>query len=284
MSVSLLILAKALSFIALALLIGSAITRLYLLKDEKQIAIKGLKIGAVLMIIGGILELFGLFVVLPLSISFTQKLAYIISTRLPWFLLLRLLWLAIFTVLLVRLKRNSSFLPLGLAGLVLSALVLVLSFSLQNNASILSLLLSVLHFLCAAVWAGSVMYASVSSYWSDSGRQADLFLLMKRISIIGLLSVFVMVLTGVFAARQHIYSREVLVASQYGRVLVFKSILVLNILLLALANRAVVLPILRSKGSSLKLAQFMKIEAVLLLLVLLATSLLTQSPLNIGGH
>jgi len=43
MSVSLLILAKALSFIALALLIGSAITRLYLLKDEKQIAIKGLK-------------------------------------------------------------------------------------------------------------------------------------------------------------------------------------------------------------------------------------------------
>lgn len=281
MSQSLLILAKTLSFIGLVLVLGAAVTRLYLLKDETQIVIKGLTLGVSLIIAGGILELLGLFVVLPFSISFSQKLAYIGSIRLLWFLLLRLLWLAIFTLLLVRFRRNSSFLCLGL---VLSALALVLSFSLQNNSSTLSLASSVLHFLCAAVWAGSVIYASVSSYWSDSGKQADLFLLMKRISIIGLLSVFIMVLTGVFAARQHIYSWELLFASQYGRVLIFKSILVLNILLLALANRAVVLPILRSKGSSPKLAQFMKIEAILLLLVLLATSLLTQSPVSMGEH
>lgn len=282
-----LVIAKGLSFLGVVLLLGAGLMANFLLKNATdpttlQRFHLGKKLGIGLIILGGLIEILGLYLFLPNEIPAVQKWSYIHSSKLDLFFLIRCFWVGLlawtmFRKTLARGWQNAAF--------IVATLGMVLSFSLSSSTpSQATVMVSFIHIVCGALWAGAVVYTAILPLWSKPEKRQDLYVLMKRISIIGISSVILMSLTGVYSATTHMATAETLVSTPYGRVLIFKAILVLNTLVLAFSNLVLVLPILKSKGSSPKLAQFVQIEAVLLILILFATGLLTNSPLLPINH
>ena len=133
------------------------------------------------------------------------------------------------------------------------------------------------HITAAVSWAGAVLgVAFVPDWRSTTG--AHLTRAVERVSTIGLLSVLTLFATGIYSAQLHVWQASSLVTTQYGWTLTLKVTLVLVILAIAALNRWRFLPALRRHGPSAAFGRALRIEAVLLLVVLAATGLLTVSP------
>ncbi|MDR3575855.1 MAG: copper resistance protein CopC [Anaerolineaceae bacterium] len=195
-----------------------------------------------------------------------------------------------------------------LAGLLLSkpnrwnrltclafSLLLLLTFSLESHASatlgtILPLLVDLTHLLSASVWVGGLFHF-ITGLWStrslESGQRTRLTaVLIQRFSSLALVSVGILVLTGLFASVLRIGTWQNLTGTLYGRALILKLIIALPIIILGALNLLVITPALKHSaaqpsGNPALLARFSKqvlAEGILGVILLLWVGVFTSLP------
>ena len=134
-----------------------------------------------------------------------------------------------------------------------------------------------LHLAAAATWSGSVAAVAFLPIWSEPSR-SGLERAMRRVSRVGLAGVTVSLVTGVYAGQLHVWEASSLLSTRYGWTLLAKVGLVAAIVAIAALNRWRLLPALTRDGPTRSLRRALRLEALLLLVVLGATGLLTTSP------
>ncbi len=140
-----------------------------------------------------------------------------------------------------------------------------------------------LHLIAAAAWVGVLAGVLVSR--TADGPVADVDdAAVRRIqdaSMVALLSVFALALTGLIQAFAFLGSWNHLLSTEYGRTLVVKLVLVSVVLALGALNRLVFIPqIERRTPMSLRaLRNAVTIEFVILMGVVAATALLVHLPI-----
>lgn len=132
------------------------------------------------------------------------------------------------------------------------------------------------HFLAAGVWAGGVAAVVSAPLWESPSRD-DLVKAVTRLSTMGLLAVLVLAATGVLNALIQVGDPGSFLASGYFAALVVKVALVVVTLGSAALNRFRLLPRLLAGGSARSLRTALRVEAVLLALVIVATGVLTTT-------
>jgi putative copper export protein len=135
--------------------------------------------------------------------------------------------------------------------------------SMQGNVA---LALALVHMTAATLWVAAVGFSALSVVTSEN---------LQRVSAIGLVSVVLLIGTGLYATLLHVNTFSLLLGSSYGRVLLLKLILFTVILLLAALNRWYFLPGLLGRETNFRRILF--VEASLLVIVLLVTGLLTMT-------
>lgn len=136
----------------------------------------------------------------------------------------------------------------------------------------------VVHFAAASAWAGPILLAAVLPLWREDLRPLlDPFL--KRISQVGLFAVIALTISGTYSGLLHVFTPSELVTTLYGQSLLAKLGVIFTILGIAAFNRLQMLPDFLARRDTVSLARAMYVEAVLLMLVLAVTGLLTTSPL-----
>lgn len=173
--------------------------------------------------------------------------------------------------------------PLGRALFTAAAVGLLSTFSWTSHAvavgGALPLLTDLVHFAAAAAWSGAVLYTAWLPLWRGSAADTELLTSVRRVSGIGLASVLVLFVTGIYTALLHVRTPEILSTSPYGRALILKNVLVLVIVALAAVNRWWFLPGLEQPERFRYFSRMFRAEALLLLAVLALTGLLTTSAL-----
>ena len=189
---------------------------------------------------------------------------------------------------------NMTFIRLGLAIILLSlislsnwvkirnvlfslaSLGLLSTFSTLSHATTMqgtpALLADLIHFSSATLWVGAIGFSVIQRVW----KQKDFEIIIKRISSLALVCVVLLIASGIYAGRIHIKTFDTLFTTIYGRILVVKVCLFGIILVLAALNRWYFMPQLLAKQSTFK--RILIIEALLLVLTILVTGLLTVSP------
>ena len=202
---------------------------------------------------------------------------YALATRHGHATLIRLVLVAFILVLGLEPVRKSLlgnwlFIPAGLSILG--------TFSFLSHAATLhgppALLADLLHFTAATLWGGAVFYVALSPAWRREPVDAALVRTMKRVSSLGLISVLLLLATGIYATLLHLEQPAQLVTTPYGLALTVKLALVSIILGIAALNRWWFLPALLT-GKARRLRQLLRLEAILLITVFAATGLLTTT-------
>src|SRR5271157_1181826 len=138
-------------------------------------------------------------------------------------------------------------------GLV-SCLLLLLTFSLESHAlatlgTVLPLLVDLTHLLAASVWVGGLFHfvAGLRNIRSleSSQRTRLTAVLISRFSSLALLSVGVLVLTGIYASVFRIGTWQDLTGTLYGRALILKLMIALPMVALGAINILVITPALQ---------------------------------------
>jgi putative copper export protein len=132
------------------------------------------------------------------------------------------------------------------------------------------------HFLAAGTWAGAVIALVLAQVWAPADRAA-LLSSVAKLSSLGLVAVIVLTLTGTLNGLLHVGDPPSFLASEYATAFVVKLALVVVTVALAALNRFSVLPRFRAGGSPGSLRFSLRIEAVLLVAVLVATGWLTTT-------
>ncbi|MBX3142577.1 MAG: CopD family protein [Trueperaceae bacterium] len=143
--------------------------------------------------------------------------------------------------------------------------------------------LDVVHLLVAGVWGGGLVALALWK-WRTTRPEFDSAVktALRRHSSTGLLGVLTLAASGVIAAQAQLPNTASLTTTSYGLALVLKLALVAATLAVAAYNRWRLLPRLVATDADLasksRLASALRIEALLLMLVLIATALLTTRP------
>lgn len=144
-----------------------------------------------------------------------------------------------------------------------------------------ALLVDLAHFAAACAWAGPLFYLAIYPAWRTSSKPA-LESALLGLSRVGLASVVVLFVSGIYSSLLHLQDPPAFVASPYGQTLGIKLVLVFVIIGLAGINRFWLLPNFSSRGaSSLKVA--LRVELVVLAAVFVTTGVLSTSPLPHAG-
>lgn len=167
----------------------------------------------------------------------------------------------------------------AVAGVLVLGTISVISHT-GAHAGSLGVLLDLIHQVAGVVWAGALLYLAALPVWPRGDlRSESLTAALRRISSVGLVSVLAILGTGTFAAVVHLPTLAALTVTAYGRTLTVKLILVTCVIVVAAANRFVLLPRLVHDGSTRAMARTVRIEAMLLVAIFLVTGLLTvQAP------
>lgn len=179
-------------------------------------------------------------------------------------------------------------LPRAFAGAALLAgPLLVDTLSRLSHAAVMTggiyRLLDGVHLLVAGLWGGGLIALALWP-WRVAGTGANVAgreaaqRALGRHSLTGLLAVLTLAGSGALAAFAQLPQASALVSTTYGQALVLKLLLVGATLLAAAYNRWRLLPRLKDLGSP-GMASGLRLEAALLLAVLLATAVLTTRPL-----
>lgn len=129
------------------------------------------------------------------------------------------------------------------------------------------------HLIAAVVWAGAVVYLAWLPLWSGEG--ARLRSVVAGVSRVGLYSVLLLFATGLYASVVHLFGPTALASTAYGRVLLYKLLVIAVILTIAAMNRWWLMPALALRGVSATLRSLVRLESLLLIVVLALTGLLT---------
>ena len=149
--------------------------------------------------------------------------------------------------------------------------------------------LDLLHVMSVAMWIGGLFFILLcfSFLMSDAGKELwEMFhRMITRFSDLATYCVAVALATGVGLALFSVKSADILIETRYGIVLIVKSLLAVSIFLLGGANKFFLLPAIdragegewqRLLGLRGRLHAVVRLEALIGLAVLLATSLLTH--------
>lgn len=132
------------------------------------------------------------------------------------------------------------------------------------------------HFVAAGVWAGGVLAVVMAPVWERDGREA-LVAAVKRLSTVGLVAVLTLALTGTLNGLLQVGDPAAFLASGYLVALLVKLALVVVTVAIAAVNRFRLLPRLLAGRDTLSLRAALRLEAVLLVLVLVASSWLSTT-------
>ena len=179
------------------------------------------------------------------------------------------------------LEKAWRVLALGLAAGVLWTLSLTSHGAATAGVRNAALLVDYLHLLAAAVWVGALFHFApaiplILRLPSPQQRRACLSAIVPRLSVIGVLSVGTLVLTGLFSAWAQVTVAPALI-TPYGLALAVKAAIVLPLLLLGAVNLVWIRPRLARGGDSGRwLRRIVAGEAALAVLVVAAVGVLTS--------
>lgn len=163
---------------------------------------------------------------------------------------------------------------------VAGSIGLLSTFSVLSHGAVMGgwwpLVSDLLHFLAAGTWAGGVVALVLAPVWARPDRDA-LLSSVAKLSTMGLFAVIVLSVSGTLNGLLHAGDPPSFIASSYATALVVKIGLVVVTVGLAALNRFSLLPRFRAGGGAEALRASLRIEAVLLVAVLVATGWLTTT-------
>jgi len=148
-----------------------------------------------------------------------------------------------------------------------------------------------LHALAVGFWAGGfvaliiVLPTALRPYQGDARRRA-LLAVLRRFSRVATAAVVVVIATGIYSALNWVTRPEDITQTRYGNTLVLKAILVLTLLTVAAAHHIALRPARYRRWSRIiervrSFNQTLRLEAVLIIAVLIAVGMLTASPIPV---
>jgi putative copper export protein len=171
----------------------------------------------------------------------------------------------------------------------LAALGFLATFSILSHAAVmdgtLPFFADLIHFSAASLWIGAVMFSAFSS-WKSGLEPHQLQTHLKRVSTIALVSVLLLVSTGIYTSLIHIKMFTSFVPTKpfaplfetgYGRILLVKVAVFSLVFILAALNRWYFMPNLLAKRVAFQ--RVLLVEVFLLVTVLVITGLLTVTAL-----
>ena len=251
----------------------------------------GTGVGALLLLTGSALDI--ALTLIGVLGSLTPELMgrYLTSTRHGHAVLVRAVLTFAVLLSLALVRQKSLGVTSGAQRAWTTGIYVVLSFLLLGTFSYTShaaamggtppLMADLIHFAAAAAWAGPLLYMALLPNWGTpylSGLQ-DAF---KRVSFVGLLSVVTLFITGIYTTLIHLQAPARFATSPYGFALYAKVAVVLLIVGLATLNRFWLLSAFLQRGA-LRFRNAVRVEGVLLVVVLVATGILTTSALPNGA-
>ena len=180
-----------------------------------------------------------------------------------------------------RWELASRLLAIGLGGGILWTLSLTSHGAATTGIRSAALLSDYLHLLAAAVWVGALFHFCLGiplALRSLSARERrDCFSSMvPRFSVVAVLSVAVLVVTGFFNSWAQVTVVPAL-GTPYGYALLAKVVLVIALLIFGALNLVWVQPAIRARGERVVwLKRFVNVEVVLAVLVLGSVAVLTS--------
>lgn len=138
-----------------------------------------------------------------------------------------------------------------------------------------AVLADLVHFGAASAWAGPILYLAVHPRWAE--QPSLLQTALPRVSRIGLISVFLLFVTGAYTALIHMQNPERFMASPYASALGIKLAVVFVIVGITAASRLWLLSaFLRHEGTT-PLRRAVRTEAAVLVAVFFLTGVLTNT-------
>jgi putative copper export protein len=279
---------KAGLFLGTVLLVGAGIFRRWVAPEALSpragwFIVAGLALGAALLVAGSLGDvLMTVTRILRGRIDTGVFFDYLLTTRHGEVILVRL-----GLALLLAFWGARTFFPKQLDGplYALFSLGLLATLSLLSHSGVmgpLPFLGDLMHLVAATLWPGAVLYLAWLPIWADLPA---LKRTVRRVSAIGLASVGLITLTGIYLATLHLFGLSALTTTSYGLALTLKSMLVLVILAIAGVNRWLLVPWLERRGDGRPLRLAVRCESVLLVGVLFATGVLaTREPAHEHGE
>jgi putative copper resistance protein D len=223
---------------------------------------------------------------LPELLAPDTLIAVLTETRFGQLWCLRLaLLLAMVTIAFTQPGRRSDILMLGLAGVALASLAGT-GHGVAGSGPlwIVHVVADATHLLCAAAWLGGLASVGLllrSDAMSANGERSPAMTpnALPRFSRLGYGAVAALLLTGCINTALLVPSPDLLLTGEYGRLLIVKLTLVVAMVAIAIVNRLVLAPRLRSKparlGGALRtLRRSVAVEQVTGLAVLAVVALL----------
>ncbi|BBX10416.1 CopD family protein [Mycolicibacterium aichiense] len=160
---------------------------------------------------------------------------------------------------LVALRWNQSrTLPLGVAAVAaVAAVIPEIPLQFVNLTRVVSNALTAVHVLGAITWVGGLVVLSATGIAlrrnttrDDEGVAADWARIWERFSLIAMVAVGALVVSGSWLAWSHVGTLDQLLTTAYGRALAVKLVLVVLLLCAGTYNVRVLLPRIRALQSS----------------------------------
>ena len=220
-----------------------------------------------------------------------------LTTRFGWMWLARFILTLLLAALLHRLAAFpvESGDPVWIAGSVITFLLAVTASMISHSAALLAdpltaTVIDLAHLVAAGIWVGGLIQLA-SAYLLTRPLTSQLrstlnLQLIVQFSLLAAFAVGLLTATGSYLSSVHIATWTALLGTTYGRILLGKIALMGPLLLIAAFNLLYVKPRLRAlvgadpEGAASILARFgtfLRVEAVVALLVILAAGLLTDA-------
>jgi putative copper export protein len=165
----------------------------------------------------------------------------------------------------------------------LLALAVIVTVSMTGHSGaegrVLPLIGDVLHVIGMTAWIAAVAGLAWMPIWKI--LPSETFNALTRVSTVGLGSVILLVLTGLYTSLLRFYGLEAVTATPYGQALIVKFFAIAPVLALAGLSRFYIMPNFERTRSDQWLRRFrrpMKLESILLVGVLIATGNLVSQP------
>lgn len=180
-----------------------------------------------------------------------------------------------------------------LATVLFASALLVASTALNSHSAAtapvwLSLMIDWIHVAATVVWIGGLfalvaMFLPATRRLDTNGRLAAMVLVVPRFSVLALVAVELLVVTGLYHAWAHVSDPSALVSTAYGRTLLIKLLLIAAMLMPAAFNllvirRRLVPSRLLTASDERRFARSVGVEAVLGTAVLATVGVLTSLP------
>ena len=164
-------------------------------------------------------------------------------------------------------------------GLLVSSAVVLLSFTMSGHSQLggfASQALLIIHFLCISFWLGALMPFRWMCLQPDPH---NLSIVANRFGILAMGYVALLLSAGLGYAYLLLGDITLIATTQYGNVLLVKTVLVVALLILAALNKFKLVPSLETRQASnvYRFQRSIHLEIIIALLILTASSLITTS-------